>query len=226
MTRIFRGFKKNILYLSLMILIPVVNIAYGLLDNSVRGYYILVTEIDRKVPYIKEFIVIYWIWYPFIILSLIFFCIYHKETYYKVLFTIIIGMIVCYIIYFFFQTTVPRPEIYGKDFFSQFVRLTYKLDKPFNCFPSIHVLTSYSVIKGAKDAFKDNIKGKTAIYITGILIILATQFVKQHVILDVIVAIILCEVIYRFIVGPVLERSFLWIKKFCLWLTMKKKLEI
>lgn len=225
MTKITGSFKKNILYLCLMITMAVVNISYIFLNNSSRGYYTLVTRIDRWIPYIKQFIIIYWIWYPFMLSSLIFFCLYYKRVYLKVLFTIVVGMSVCYVIYFFFQTTVPRPEIYGNDFFSQLVKVTYGIDKPFNCFPSIHVLNSFAVMKGAKEAFKNNTKGKVLIYIIGISIIVSTQFVKQHVISDVIIAIILCEIIYRFIAEPALERGSLCIKKFYLWLTMKKKLE-
>jgi hypothetical protein len=226
MEKVLSDLKKNSMYLSMMIAIPILNIAYGLLDNSARGYYVLATKLDGQVPFIKVFILAYWIWYPFMIMSLIFFCINYKHIYYRVLFTIIIGMIACYIVYFFFQTKVPRPTVYGTDLLSDFVRITYKYDKPFNGFPSIHVLTTYAIIRGEGGSIKKNIKTKTPMYVIGILIILATQFVKQHVILDLAIAIILGEVIYRFIAEPVSKISFICIKKLCLWLNIGKKLRV
>jgi hypothetical protein len=182
-----------------MIAIPIINIAYGLLDNSSRGYYMLVMNVDRRVPFVKQFIIAYWMWYPFIIISLIFFCFKSRKVYYKVLFTIILGMIICYIVYFFFQTTVPRPAVYGSDILSDFVRDTYKIDKPFNCLPSIHVLTTYAVMRGSLELPYGQAKSKIFICVIGILIILSTQFVKQHVIMDLVTAVILGEMIYKYI---------------------------
>lgn len=199
MSEITKNLKKNILYLSIMAIIPLVNIVYKLLDNSSRGYYVLTMNIDNHIPFIKEFILAYWIWYPFMIVSLVFLCLNCRRLYYRVLFTIIFGMILCYIVYFFFQTSVPRPIVYGNDFFSDFVRNTYKLDRPFNCLPSIHVLTTYAVMRGTFKLPGKNIKYKILIFIIGIFIILSTQFIKQHVILDLITAIVLGEIIYRFI---------------------------
>ncbi|MBV4423948.1 phosphatase PAP2 family protein [Clostridium tyrobutyricum] len=225
MEKILPNLKKNLIYLSMMITIPILNIAYGLLDNSSRGYYVLATRFDVQVPFIKVFILPYWIWYPFMIISLVYFCINYRCTYYKVLFTIITGMISCYIVYFLFQTMVPRPSVYGSDILSDFIRITYKCDKPFNGFPSIHVLTTYVVMRGAMESIKKDIKAKLCICIVGLLIILATQFVKQHVILDLVAAIILGEIIYRFIAEYISKISFLCIRKFCKWFNIENKLQ-
>ncbi|WP_446899406.1 phosphatase PAP2 family protein [Clostridium sp. LBM24168] len=199
MQKVMKNFRKNILYLSPMIAIPIVNIVYLLLDNSSRGYYVLTMNVDRYVPFVKEFILVYWIWYPFIIISLMFFCFINKKIYYKVLLTIILGMIICYIVYLFFQTNVPRPAVYGNDFLSDLVRDTYKIDKPFNCCPSIHVLTTYAVMRGSLKLPRENVRSTILIWIVGILIILSTQFIKQHVILDLATAMMLGEIIYRVI---------------------------
>ena len=59
-----------------------------------------------------------------------------------------------------------------------------------------------------------------------IAIILSTQFIKQHVILDMTFAILLGEGIYKLVNHISLEGSLLWIKKLFWWLMTKKKLEI
>lgn len=205
-----KNIKANFLPLGLMLLIPAVNIMYGKLNNSINGCYNLFTSFDRDVPFIKEFIIPYWMWYPFVILSILYIYLNCREAYYKTIITIVLGMMLCYVIYFFFQTTVPRPAVYGNDIFSRIIRLTYRLDKPFNCFPSIHVLTCYAVDRGAGEVKKSS--NKLIIDFFSVLIMLSTQFVKQHVILDLIFAVLMAEIIYRFFAVPILEKSLVFYK--------------
>lgn len=211
--------------LSLLIIIPLLNIVYEHINNPLRPVHSLVTDIDKTIPFIKLFVIPYALWYPFIIISLTYFCYKNRLTFYVSFFSIVIGMVISYIFYFFFQTTVPRPALYGSDILTNLVRIIYKNDNPYNCFPSIHVLSSYIIMKGT---LNENIKNKINYLIIGtlgILIIVSTQFIKQHVMLDLLLAILLGDIIYKF-VDICSERCLLWIKKPYLWLTMKKKLEI
>ena len=211
--------------LTLIIMIPLLNIVYVHLNNPLRPVHNLVTDIDRAIPFVKLFVIPYALWYPFILISLTYFCYKNRLTFYVSLFSIIIGMIISYIFYFLFQTTVPRPVLYGNDFLTNLVKFIYKNDSPYNCFPSIHVLTTYIVMKGIS---KEGIKNKF-VYLTaavlGVLIIISTQFIKQHVMLDLLLAILMGDIMYK-IAEEYMERYLLWIKKPFLWLTMKKKLEI
>ena len=43
------------------------------------------------------------------------------------------------LIFYCYQTRVERPQIVETDIFSNLIQLTYSLDKPYNCFPSLHV---------------------------------------------------------------------------------------
>lgn len=190
--------RKNMQAFSLIFIIPIINISYALLNNSSRGVHSLVTNLDRSIPYVKYFVIFYVIWYPFVVGALLYFCIRWRKTYYKVISSFIFGMILCYITFYFYQTTVPRPELYGTDFYTNLVRFIYSTDNPFNCFPSIHVLTSYLIIKG----IRENMKKLSILSIisisTSVFIILSTQFIKQHVIMDLVFAVILSEVVYNF----------------------------
>lgn len=188
--------KKNIRSLLWISTLLISNIFYGLLNNSNRGINSLVLNIDRSTPFIKEFIIPYIIWYPFILVFLVYICLKDKTTYYKTLISLNIGLIICYIIFYFYQTTVLRPELVGSDIFTKLVKIIYAHDEPYNCFPSVHVITTYIVMKGVNFASKK----KPVLILSntiGILIILSTIFVKQHVILDVIASIVLGETIFR-----------------------------
>ena len=98
----------------------------------------------------------------------------------------ITGQAVCFMIYLFFQTTVPRPPVPGNDIWSQLVRSMYSFDNPFNAFPSIHVLTSYSLLKGCYDTPELSLLLRGGVGIASLFIILSTLFLKQHTILDAI----------------------------------------
>lgn len=221
-----KKFKDNLLPLMLMILIPLTNIFYGLLNNSTRGVYSLVTDLDKAIPFSEVFIIPYMLWYPFIVLTLVYFCFYYKDVYYKTLSTLVLGMILCYGVYFFFQTTVPRPELIGEDILTKVVRIVYNSDNPYNCFPSIHVLTSYAMIIGMRKSGSNNQKVKNAISATAWIVILSTLLVKQHVILDVVFGVMFAKLAYKIIEKLKIERCMLWIKKPSWWWTMKRKLEI
>lgn len=216
--------KQNLIPLSLMLIIPIVNIVYPLLNNNNRGVSTIITKIDTMVPFIKAFSVPYMAWYPFVILYLVYLCFNDRKTYYKSLISLILSLIVCYIIFFFFQTTVPRPQVQGNDLFSKIVMFIYKTDKPFNAFPSIHVITTYIVMRGIYSSKVRDSINMTVVIIVGMLIIFSTQFIKQHVILDLTFAILLGEVIYN-IVDYSMEMILKWRKKRSSLLMMRKKLE-
>ncbi|MEA4827405.1 MAG: phosphatase PAP2 family protein [Clostridium sp.] len=219
-----KGLKNNIVPLLFMLTIPISNIFYRILNNSSRGVYSLILDVDTKVPFIKEFIIPYIIWYPFIFIFLIYICLKNKEVYYRTLISINVGLIICYVIFYFFQTTVVRPELIETDIFTNIVRVIYSHDNPYNCFPSVHVITTYIVMHGINTVSK-NKRILISSNVIGILIILSTQFVKQHVILDLIFAVVLGEMAFRLSIQGYHKGEELWIKKLFSSLTMKKKLE-
>lgn len=192
------NFKNNLIHMFALLSIPLINIFYTFLNNNTRGIYQLITTIDINIPFVKEFIIPYILWYPFITLSLLYICLKDLKVYYKTLITLNLCLLSCYLIYYFFQTTVPRPYIYGNDIFSYLTLLIYKFDKPFNCFPSIHVVTSYLMIKGMNSINCSKRVKLTTIFMS-IFIIISTLFVKQHVIMDVISAILLGDIMFDFI---------------------------
>ncbi|MCY6959094.1 phosphatase PAP2 family protein [Clostridium brassicae] len=216
--------KNNIMPLSFMISIPILNIFYGLLNNESRGAYSLVCSIDRATPFLKAFVLPYLIWYPYIFLVMVYICFKNKKVYYKILFCLDIGFIISYVIFYFFQTTVARPYPVEQDIMTKLIGIVYSNDKPFNCFPSLHVLTTYFVMKGISKV-ESNKKVTITVNIAGILIILSTLFIKQHVIMDVIFAIVLGGIILKTVNVVFDEGVEVWLKKLFLSLTMKKKLE-
>jgi len=179
-----------------ILVIPVLNIFYAVLNQAHMPVYSLMTDLDAQIPFVPMFIIPYLIWYPFIIIVLFMLCIRERSVYYRTLLTQCLGLVACYIIFYLFQTTVERPTTMGTGIFEGLVNLVYSTDNPYNCFPSIHVLTSYLMIKGATAcAFYPNWE-RTAVKVCAWMIIASTLFVKQHVLLDIAGAIAVVELLW------------------------------
>jgi len=116
---------------------------------------------------------------------LVYFAFVDGKRYFRLLFSIVVGNIICHLIYYFYPTTVPRPDVIGNDIFSILVRLTYANDNPFNCFPSVHVLNALLASMFLFDYTKKAFVKYYAV-IAFVLITLSTLFVKQHYILDAV----------------------------------------
>lgn len=193
---IYDKLRKHILPLSCMLVLPVLGILYPLLDSGNRGVHLLMTDLDYAIPLIKPFIIPYILWDPFIIGLLILLCIKDTKVYYKTLMTLAIGELISYFIFFVYQTYVPRPVLNGHDMLTGMVQFIYNHDNPYNAFPSIHVLTTYAVMKGL---LSSNVRAwavKVPCLLFGVLIILSTLFVKQHTLLDVAGGLIVTETVY------------------------------
>jgi len=173
-----------------MIAIPALNIFYALLNKPSTDVHLLLTPLDAQIPFVPAFILPYITWYPFIAFTLIFIFFKDVQVYFQTLLALCMGLVICYVFYFYFQTTVPRPQVSNSGFLNRLVRIIYDHDPPYNCFPSIHVVTSYLMLKGAR-VFSCWIR--LIVRIIGILIIASTVFVKQHVLADVGMAIIIAE---------------------------------
>lgn len=176
-------------------LVGIISVLYIVTNKYNKDALILITPIDNIFQFNKYFIVFYISWYAYVAIFVLYLCIFDKNAYYRVLSCLIFGMLSSYAIYYFFPTTVPRPTLIGDDFFTNLVRFIYNRDLPYNCLPSIHVLNTILV-----DIYINITKGvnhtlKIICRVMGTLIILSTMFVKQHVFLDVVAALILATII-------------------------------
>lgn len=190
--------QERWLPLALMLIFPLLGELYHLVDHPTKHVFSLVTPLDRITPFIKYFAIPYGIWIFYIYACLIYFFFRDRQAYYRSIWLYTISALTCYAIYSVFQTTVPRPAVPGNDAFSALVRFIYNRDQPFNCFPSIHVFSSYMVLRLSLTSRSASRLSKLLIPAVSSLIILSTLFMKQHVILDALAGILLIEV-YHFL---------------------------
>ena len=189
---------------------------YYLEQTVTKHFHVIHTAIDDKIPFVEYFIIPYYLWFPFVAAAVLYFFFKDKDEFYKIMKFLIIGMT----IFLIFSTIYPngqtlRPTVFERDnIFVELVKGLYKVDTPTNIFPSIHVYNSLAVYIAVRNS--KHLKEKKWIqfgtWFLTTSIILATVFLKQHSILDMIGAFLIACPAYGFVyvvepkAVPVLEK--------------------
>lgn len=163
---------------------------YFLFNKPTENILDLSTGLDRMLPFLPSFIIFYDIWYPFIIVFGLILFFLDWNTFKRAALALDIGYLSSYVTFYFFQSTVTRPDVSGEGIFLYLVRLTYGFDKPYNCFPSIHVLVTFVVCAAVIKSHVYSKGWKVFSIIVSVLIIVSTVLIRQHVVLDILGGII------------------------------------
>lgn len=199
---------RQLLPLAWLLTVMACSYLYGLTNGITRPLHTMEIWLDRVIPFNEYFIVPYIIWGPATFLSFAFFFFKNRDAYYKMIICSVIGHVICYIFYMTYQTYVPRPFITDDSIFLKLVTYIYSNDQPVNAFPSIHVLTTYMMMR----AYHMEKLSKKVAWIPqfiGISIILSTVFVKQHVVIDIAGGIVLGEAMILLVYHPAFGRQLL-----------------
>lgn len=160
-------------------------------------YHVIHVPTDDWIPFLEGFIVPYLLWFVYVpaVFIYLFFQLENKREFYQYCIFLFTGMTLFLII----STLYPnghllRPASFTRhNIFTYAVSLLYRADTATNIFPSLHVYNSIA----AHYAIANNEKLGKNIWIRGgsfllmVSIILATMFLKQHSMLDVIAGILL-----------------------------------
>ncbi|MBQ6848223.1 MAG: phosphatidic acid phosphatase [Clostridia bacterium] len=149
--------------------------------------------LDYKIPFCEWFIIPYVGWYALIVVSLLYFALYNVDNFKRLQIFIIVTQVVAMIIYIAFPNYQPlRPDYPRDNFLTDVVILIQNFDTNSNVCPSLHVAYSIGIasvwLKEKSAAWWT----KTGIVIFCILVCLSTVFVKQHSVVDGLVAIPVC----------------------------------
>jgi membrane-associated phospholipid phosphatase len=188
-----RVIKENLRPLTLLLIIPIMNLTYILINKLAPIGHNITLPIDEKLPFLPIFIIPYMVWYLFIPFSFFILCLKDKKTYFKTMLIYLSGCVVASIIFLTYQTTFPRAPVEGHGILINIIKMIYANDNPVNCLPSLHVFTSYLIIRVIANSKLSSLKVNLTTSIIATLIILSTLFTKQHAVLDVLSGIILAE---------------------------------
>lgn len=157
------------------------------------GYFML-TPLDHGLPFLPWTSLVYVMLYPFLFYMC--FDIKNYQNLNKVLYAFMFLIISSCLIFILYPVAYPRefyPLPYTNNLGVNLLRAVRMLDRPVNCFPSLHVSSVYLF----SFAFWHECRKKFAIFMAiSTAISLSTLTTKQHYILDVIAGLTLATVIY------------------------------
>ena len=168
-----------------------------------RGYTVIHVALDDYIPFCEVFVVPYFLWFAYVAFVVMYFFFKDKEDYYKTCMFLFTGMTVFLLI----STIFPnghhlRPRVMPRDnIFTAMVAWLYKTDTPTNLWPSIHVYNSlgahFAIIRSKCFEKKKGIRIGSLILASSI--IMATMFIKQHSVFDVLTAFVMAAVMYTLV---------------------------
>ncbi len=179
---------------------------FAYLEKHVTNHFnVIHMAIDDYIPFVEFFILPYLLWFGYVAYAVFYFFFKSKTDYYKLCIFLFTGMTIFLII----STLYPnghylRPHTFERDNFCvQLVQWLYATDTPTNLFPSIHVYNSLGVHFAIcnSESFRGNKKARFGSFLLMSSIILATMFLKQHSVFDVITAFVMAAVMYSFVYG-------------------------
>lgn len=201
--------KRSKIILLILCLIFYQCFVYFITKFTPFDFNILVSSIDSIIPFVPIFIYFYIVWYlmlfivPFVLYK------YDELNFNKYILTTFIGITVCGVVYFCFPTLIIRQHIVVNNITTFLIDLIYKLDTPaLNCFPSMHCLISFIFMIYSTLSKRLPRKHKYLINIFSILVVTSTILLKQHFIIDVIMALII-SIFISLIVNKKLKTVFI-----------------
>lgn len=176
------------------------------------------TSLDLKIPFVKEWIVIYLICFAFWVINYYLTIREGKEKWYRFATADMMSRLVCAAFFILLPTTNVRPAVSGNDIFSWLVRHIYQMDPPINLFPSVHCLVSWFCFIGIRQSKKIPKWYKVFSCVFAILVCASTQFIKQHYLIDIAGGVLIAELCF-YISNH--THIYLRVQKFFDWLELK-----
>lgn len=194
--------KKNASHLLLLVFWPVYGLSFYLVEQrefNTHDWHVIHTALDDIIPFNEYFIIPYLFWFVFLTGMVAYTALFNVRAFQRMMYFIMITYTVTIIIYLIYPNYQDlRPEVFERNnIFTQTVRNFYEYDTNTNVCPSIHVLGSVAAMLGGWDTERFSKKGwKAAFFVTAALISASTVFLKQHSVIDVLMAFFLCVITY------------------------------
>lgn len=153
----------------------------------------LTGQLERQIPLMPEFTVIYLLFFPFWIGNFLLIGHFGKKKAYRFIRTDLLAWTICGMIFLLFPTTNVRPQELGEGVGASLLRLVYRMDSPTNLFPSIHCMASWLCFVVLRGEQKLSVWYRTGCGAAALLICISTVAVRQHVLADVAGGILLAE---------------------------------
>ncbi|MDE6916331.1 MAG: phosphatase PAP2 family protein [Lachnospiraceae bacterium] len=175
-------------------------IAFFYLERRDVAVHEISMEIDDMIPFCEIFIVPYLLWFAYVALTVVFLCVKDREESDRLVAFLMAGMTIFIVVSAVFPNGHNlRPKTFARDnIFIDLIRNLYATDTPTNILPSIHVYNSVAIMIAVwrSKCFLGHHLIKAFMMGLGASIICSTVLIKQHSMLDVLLALLLSAVMY------------------------------
>ena len=172
--------------------------AFFLIENFIpyEKCTVVYCGLDDLIPFCEWFIIPYYFWYLLIFITSLYLLLYNTDGFKNFMKFIIVTQIAAIAIYIVFPSRQDlRPlQFETKNFLTNMVAGIYSIDTSTNVCPSLHVAYSIGMASAWIKEREVHKAFKCLVVITVVLICLSTVFVKQHSVIDGLVALPICVI--------------------------------
>lgn len=152
----------------------------------------LTSSLDDKIPFLTIFIYPYISWYFMLALVPYIMYVSKPDNFFNYIAAAVISIIIAFVIFTIFPTTINRPEVIGVDITSNITRLIFSMDTPpVCCLPSMHCVLCLLFILYTVNIKELEPSIRILIALWSTIIIISTLFIKQHVVYDILASFVL-----------------------------------
>ncbi|MBQ8683289.1 MAG: phosphatidic acid phosphatase [Clostridia bacterium] len=184
---------------------PLYGLAFYAFENLLPlEFHPIYTPLDDYIPFCEIFAIPYYYWFAFLVGALVYTGLFNVPAFNRGMQFIAVTYTVTLIIYLIYPSCQElRPaELPRDNFLTDIVQAMYDFDSNENVCPSIHVLGSVGAGLAILQCKRFSTPAWQVINWFSIVVIsFSTVFIKQHSIIDVFAAIILCGLVYPFTFG-------------------------
>ena len=171
-------------------------ILYFLTENLIplEKCHVVHCWLDDVIPFNEFFFIPYTFWFALVAGSLLWFFLYDIPNFKNLSKFIIVTQVVAMAAYIIWPSRQDlRPEVFPRDnFFTHLAAFIYAFDTPTGVCPSLHVAYSVGIASTWAKRRESPWVWKIFVIIAAIVISIATAFVKQHSVVDIVCAIPVC----------------------------------
>ena len=163
--------------------------------SPVTEYHPVSCALDAYIPFLEIFLFPYLFWFVYLVGMHVYTAIYDVASFRRLMRFIIISYTLTTVIYILYPTCQElRPESFLRDnALTRFIAWFYTFDTHTNVCPSLHVIGSVAVACTAWNARGLNTPfWRVAFWAAAVLISISTVFMRQHSVVDVVLAVPVC----------------------------------
>lgn len=196
MDKMKRKFGRECWYL---LYLPIYLLLFALVEHFiVDNYWVSWCTLDDQIPFVRQFVLIYVLWYPLMLGTTLFLLLKDRRAFVRYARSVVLGLTACMLIFVLLPSgqNLRPAEVPGDDLTARLLRFIYAADTNTNVFPSMHVVGTLAAVIAIFDSRSASLGAKWGVAALGVLINASTVLVKQHSVLDIFAGIALYALVY------------------------------